>query len=80
MRSRWFVRAMGWSLTWAVGVAAGVALGAYLTTVGAAAAPGATVLGSTELVLLPVLAGAVVFVVSLAGRGLFRVLRRPATE
>ena len=61
-------RAAVWSLSWALGVALGVALGAYLTVIGSAAAPGAQSLGSTELLLLPLAAGAVVFVVSFVGR------------
>jgi len=57
--------AVGWSLTWAVGAAIGVALGAYLTVLGASAAPGDVALDSTELLLLPAIAAGVVFAVSL---------------
>lgn len=67
---------MGWSLTWAIGVGVGVALGAYLTVLGAAAAPGDVVLDSTELVTLPVIAAAATFVLSLGIRMLALALRR----
>ena len=60
--------AFGWSLTWAAGVAAGVALGAYITVLGAAAAPGEVILDSTELVFLPLISGAAVFVISMLVR------------
>ncbi len=67
--------AAGWSLTWAVGAAIGVGLGAYVTVLGAAAAPGDVTLDSTELVLLPLAAGVLVFLVSLIGRFLVAVVR-----
>lgn len=47
------------ALTWGAGVAAGVALGAYLTAVGGAGAPGVTALDRSELVTLPLLSGGV---------------------
>jgi len=72
---------VGWSATWAIGAAIGVALGAYLTVQGSAAAPGVSALDTTELVVLPLLAGvavfAVSFVVRLAAWGLRR-LRTPS--
>ena len=67
--------AAGWSLTWAVGAAIGVGLGAYVTVLGAAAAPGDVKLDSTELLLLPLAAGVLVFLVSLAGRFMVAVVR-----
>lgn len=70
------LRAAGWSLTWAVGVALGVALGAYLTVLGAAAAPGDVALDATELLILPAIAGGVVFVVSFVARVIIAFVRR----
>jgi len=76
MAERFSVRsAVGWSLTWGVGVAIGVALGAYLTVLGATAAPGDVSLDRTELLVLPVVAGTVVFIASFAGRALIALFR-----
>lgn len=47
---------------WGLGVALGVALGAYLTAVGGTGAPGATSLDVSEILQLPLLAGATVFI------------------
>ncbi len=80
MTARQVVVAAEWSATWAVGVAMGVAAGAYLTVVGASGAPGAGALGTTELVMLPLAAGVLVFVVSLLVRvilGLFTARHEP---
>ena len=63
------IAAVGWSLTWAVGVSLGVAAGAYLTVVGSAAAPGIEELGWVELGVLPLAAGAATFALSLGVRG-----------
>jgi hypothetical protein len=63
-----FAQAVLWSTTWAAGVALGVALGAWLTVVGAEAAPGDTTLDTTELIVLPAIAAAVVFLGSLVLR------------
>jgi Na+/serine symporter len=74
-------RAAVWSLSWALGVALGVALGAYLSVIGSAAAPGAQSLGSTDLVVLPLVCGLAVFALSFLGRFVAAVLRRtPAGE
>lgn len=70
------LHAAAWSVTWAVGAAIGVALGAYLTVVGAQATPGDVALDTTELVLLPLVAAAVVFAVSFIGRLLVFVVSR----
>ena len=64
MSGSWVWRAVGWSLTWGIGAAIGVALGAYVTVLGAAAAPGDVALDSTELLVLPAAAGATVFLIS----------------
>lgn len=72
---RALLRAAGWSLTWAVGVAAGVALGAYITVLGAAAAPGDVVLDTTELITLPLASGAATFVVSFVIRAVGALVR-----
>jgi hypothetical protein len=68
--------ALGWSVTWAIGVAVGVALGAYITVLGAAAAPGEVTLDSTELLFLPLVSGAAVFVLSMTVRLVLALLRR----
>jgi hypothetical protein len=65
-----------WSLSWALGVALGVALGAYLSVIGSAAAPGAETLGSTDLLVLPVLCGLAVFAASFFGRLIVAFVRR----
>lgn len=62
-------RAAFWAATWAVGVALGVALGGWLTVVGASAVPGDVAIDLAEdIVLLPLVAGGVVFVVHLTGQ------------
>lgn len=63
------LRASAWAVTWAVGVAIGVAVGGWLTVVGSAAAPGVAALEPTEdLVLLPLAAGAAMFVLHFSGQ------------
>jgi len=62
--------AVFWAATWGIGVACGVALGAWLTVVSGAGAPGVQSLDIAEdLLLLPVLAGVAVFLLHLAGSG-----------
>lgn len=57
-----------WGATWAVGVTLGVALGGWLTVVGEAGAPGGAALDlSTDVIGLPLAAGASVFVVYFIG-------------
>lgn len=73
-------RAALWSLTWSVGAGLGVALGAYLTVVGAQAAPGDAKLDLTELLLLPLAAAALVFAVSFLGRLVLSFRARPIPE
>jgi len=51
-----------WAATWALGVAIGVALGAWLSVIGAQGAPGTAALDvGQELLVAPIIAGAVVF-------------------
>ncbi len=70
-------RAALWSATWGVGVAIGVALGGWLTVVGGAGTPGsgALTLGD-DVVLLPGLAGLVVFGLHLIGQILIAFIRQ----
>ncbi len=71
-------RAVVWASSWALGAALGVAGGAYLTVVGQAGAPGVTAIEpGTDLLLLPALAFATVFVVHLAVAGVLHAVRRP---
>lgn len=72
------LRGIFWAATWGVGAAIGVALGGWLTVVGGGAgAPGVEALDLTEdLLLLPLLAGGVVFGVHLAGQLLVALVRR----
>ncbi len=70
------VRASLWAATWAIGVAIGVALGGWLTVVGSAAAPGVAALDLTEdLVVLPLAAAGVTFVIHLTGQAIAHVIR-----
>ncbi len=56
-----------WASTWAVGVALGTAAGAWLSVVGASGAPGAQGLDVvSELLVVPALAGILVFLGYLA--------------
>lgn len=64
-------RAAAWSLTWALGAALGVWLGAYLTAADAAAATGEGAQGSSQLLVLPAIGGAAIFVISFLGRLVF---------
>jgi hypothetical protein len=60
-------RAVAFSAAWGLGAAIGVALGAWLTLVGQAGAPGVEGLDpGTDLIVVPLVAFAVVFVVHLA--------------
>jgi hypothetical protein len=69
-------QALFWSLTWGVGVMIGVALGGWLTLVGGSGAPGIEGLDPiSDLVVLPVLAGAGVAVVHLSGQLVAAALR-----
>jgi len=71
------LRAVFWAATWGVGAGIGVALGGWLTAVGGAGAPGVESLDLMEdVVLLPVLAGGVVFLVHLAGQLAIHGVRR----
>jgi hypothetical protein len=71
-------RAAVWASSWALGAALGVAAGAYLTVVGQAGAPGVTAIEpGTDLLLLPALAFAAVFVVHLGIRVVLHLVRRP---
>ncbi|GAB4283676.1 MAG: hypothetical protein Kow0067_04930 [Coriobacteriia bacterium] len=55
-----------WASTWAIGAAIGAAIGGYLTLVSGSGAPGAQDLDPmTDLVVLPLAAFAVVFLVHL---------------
>lgn len=68
--------ALGSALPWALGAAVGVAGGAYLTAVGGAGAPGATALDAwADLVVLPAVAFAIVFVVHLLAQAVWSALR-----
>lgn len=78
------LRSILWlSATWSIGVGAGVALGARLTVMGAAAAPGQVETVATEMVWLPLGAAAAFFCVSvivrLARRGLSNACVRRST-
>lgn len=65
-----------WAATWGVGVAIGVALGGWLTVVGGVGTPGPSSLSLAEDVLvLPGLAGGVVFLVHLSGQILVALVR-----
>ncbi len=69
-----------WATTWGLGVALGVALGGWLTVVGGVGMPGVASLDITEdLIILPLLAGGVVFVVHFLGQAVVSVLRRRRT-
>jgi hypothetical protein len=60
-------RAFAFSAAWGLGAAIGVALGAWLTLVGQAGAPGVEGLEpGTDLIIVPLVAFALVFVVHLA--------------
>ena len=62
-------RAAFWAATWGVGVAIGVALGGWLTVVGGAGTPGTGSLDIAEdVLLLPGLAGVLVFGIHLVGQ------------
>ncbi len=66
-----FARALFWAATWGVGVEIGVALGGWLTVVGGAGTPGVEALDLTQdVVVLPAIAGSVVFVIHLLGQGI----------
>lgn len=68
--------AVFWAATWGMGVAIGVVLGAWLTVVSGAGAPGVQSLDIAEdILLLPVLAGSVVFLLHLAGSGVVALVR-----
>lgn len=72
-----FARALFWAATWGVGVAIGVALGGWLTVVGGAGTPGVEALDLTQdVVVLPVIAGSIVFVIHLLGQGIVAMVRR----
>ena len=72
-----FTRALFWAATWGVGVAIGVALGGWLTVVGGAGTPGVEALDLTQdMIVLPVIAGSVVFVLHLLGQGIVTLARR----
>lgn len=58
-------RSVLWALSWAIGVGAGVAGGAYLSAVSGAGAPGVQSLDNSDLVNVPLMAAAAVFVVAL---------------
>ena len=59
-------RALLLSASWGVGAAIGVALGAVLTAVSGAGAPGASAVEPvSDLIVVPLLAGSVVFLVHL---------------
>jgi len=65
-----------WAGTWAAGAAIGVALGAWLTVVSGAGAPGVQSLDIAEdLLMLPALTGVAVFLVYLAGSGVVALVR-----
>lgn len=71
------LRALFWAATWGVGAGIGVALGGWLTAVGGAGAPGVESLDLMEdVLLLPLLAGGVVFLVHLAGQLVFHGVRK----
>lgn len=60
-------RTLLWSSSWALGTAAGVALGAWLTVVGEAGAPGAAAIDpGIDFLALPLGAAGAVFIVHLA--------------
>lgn len=70
-------RALFWAATWGVGVAIGVALGGWLTVVGGAGTPGVEALDLTQdVIILPAIAGSVVFAIHLLGQGIVAVVRR----
>ena len=69
-------RALFWAATWGVGVAIGVALGGWLTVVGGAGTPGVEALDLTQdMIVLPAIAGSVVFVLHLLGQGIVTLIR-----
>jgi len=70
-------RAVVGAAAWGIGVVVGVALGGWLTVVGGAGTPGVEALDFMEdLVVLPGLAGATVFLFHLIGQYVVFVVRR----
>lgn len=66
-----------WALTWALGVALGVALGAWLSVVGAQGAPGTASLDAEqELLMVPAIAGVLVFFGYVFVAAVWRLFRR----
>ena len=75
-----FVRALFWAATWGVGVAIGVALGGWLTVVGGAGTPGVEALDLTQdVIVLPIIAGSIVFFLHLLVQGVVVLVRRART-
>lgn len=71
------IKGLFWASTWGVGAGIGVALGGWLTAVGGAGAPGVEALDLVEdVLLLPLLAGGVVFLAHLVGQIIVHAVRR----
>lgn len=62
LRRAVLVNAARSALGWGLGVGAGVALGAYLTAVGGAGAPGVSSLETSDIAVLPLASAGVAFV------------------
>jgi len=76
--SRRFLRqALFSATTWGLGFACGVAVGGWLTVISGAGAPGVEALDLVDDVLvLPGIAGAAVFVLVMASHGVIHLVRR----